>query len=175
MLLSAKSPKKKKKRKKRAVSHQPEFTFSWHTTQGCLEKGWFTVTTSFSKLSAAFSSSLWLLNNLLSVGGWLCWCVYSIPRLYFSTDPINPPIFRTFRSLWLLQTFGWPSGVCLCCGVASPQKNACNSGVPLIPFSTRSYARHAFFHLQPSPVCVCVIGFIPSVDHRQSNSTHSSP
>lgn len=101
----------------------------------------------------------------------VCMCVRSLSGLPFSTDPINPPIFRAFRSLWLLQTFGWPL-VCVAVWLP-PRTNACNSRVPLIPF-LYPFIREAVF--SPSPVIVPFVhpGLIPLVDHRQSNSIHLS-
>lgn len=51
----------------------------------------------------------------------VCVCRPYSTSFHFTADPINPPIFRTFRSLWLLQTFGWPSCVAVW---HPPQKSA---------------------------------------------------
>lgn len=95
---------------------------------------------------------------------------------HFTTDPINPPIFRTFRSLWLLQNL-WLALVC--CGVAPPPKVCATVEFHLSP-PALSYTRHSST-FGPSHVnlCVCLLSligplFIPLVDHRQSNSTQSS-
>lgn len=110
-----------------------------------------------------------------------CMCVRvcvlpALPGCRFSADPINPPIFRPFSSLWLLQTFGRH----LCCGVEShPKKNLCSSRVPL--------RRQTFPNLQPGHVnlCVRVCALVhvtlvidgslvtPQGDHRQLNSIQS--
>lgn len=109
---------------------------------------------------------------------WVCVCSLYFSGCHFSADPINPPIFRTFSSLWLLQTFGRLS--CVVVWKSHP-KNLCSRRVPLIP-SCR-FKRQTFPHLQPSHVnlcvCVCLLSlmgplFIPQGDHRQLNSIQSS-
>lgn len=106
----------------------------------------------------------------------MCVCRLYSASFHFTTDPINPPIFRTFRSLWLLQTFGWPSRVAVW---HPPRKSAqqLSSTYPLLLFHTPGILLPLAQSCEFVSVCLLsLIGplFIPLVDHRQSNSTQSS-
>lgn len=84
----------------------------------------------------------------------------------FSTDPINPPIFRAFRSLVTSDLWLAP---CVCCGMASPQKKT----LATVEFHSSPFSTHSYARLSSAPVgCLCLLflvgpGLIPLADHSQ--------
>lgn len=135
---------------------------------GLSQKSQFNVP-NISELSAAFSYSLQLLSNLVSVGVWLCSCVYTPPGCP-SQQILSILLYLEHSEV--CYYFKPLAGPCVCCGVASPPENACNSRIPLIPFSFRLYAR-----LPRVSVRVFCHWLVPGsfllVDHKQSNSINS--
>lgn len=59
----------------------------------------------------------------------------------FSTDPINPPIFRAFRRLVASDLWLAP---CVCCGMASPQKKRLQQSSPTHPLARPIHTRAVF-------------------------------
>lgn len=68
----------------------------------------------------------------------MCACTRSLSGSPFSTDPINPPIFRAFRSLVTSDLWLAP---CVCCGMASPQKKRLQQSSSTHPLSLPIHTR----------------------------------